>query len=222
MKEKMLKLYHGSSVAVRKPKLIETGKALDFSTAFYTTDSRKCAYDRAMQSWQLLKDFDRKLCFVSEYCLDEDTVTVKRFEGATEEWFDTLVDARSSGFRSDYDVLVGPIADAFVKRILQDFCLFRDGYLSRGGHDDDLEYRSEKMKALGQLRPKREYDFEQYALTTQWAVDRLEYKCCHAFSQGGIYLKTIPLGEKLNIFELEDLATYRKKKQHKDDMWYGR
>lgn len=218
----MLKLYHGSNSIVRRPILKEPEKFLDFGRGFYTTDSPKCAYDRAMQSWSPGRHYDGVLCFVSDYELDENAVTIKRFEGPTEEWLDTLVDSRSSGFSTDYDVLVGPIADAYVGTILSDFCLFKEEFLLHGGSVEDLRFKTEKYKTLRAVAPKKEYAFEQYVMVSQWALKNIEYKGCHVFSKSGILLKDIAPSEMYDQFRLEDLAAYRTKKQKKDSIWYER
>lgn len=215
-------LYHGSNVVVSEPRLIPPNRILDFSKGFYTTDSPECAYRRAMQTWDVYGDYERVLCYVSEYTLDESSVMVKDFKSATEEWFDTLVAARKPDFHTDHDVIVGPIADANVRVAMDRFCLFAEKHLAGGGYENDSVYITEKMKALRTVSPKKGFSFNQYVMVSQWALKNLTYEGYHAFSREGILLKDVPNTERFDQIELERLAKYRTKKQHKDDMWYGR
>ena len=43
----MMKLYHGSNVEVREPRILEPSHALDFGPGFYTTLNRDQAVDFA-------------------------------------------------------------------------------------------------------------------------------------------------------------------------------
>ena len=77
-----MKLYHGSSVVVRKP-LIERGrKTTDFGKGFYTTTD-----------------------------LEADEFQVLRYQGATEKWLDFVVQNRKGVLEHHYDLVMGPVAN---------------------------------------------------------------------------------------------------------------
>ena len=106
-------LYHGGTDVVVRPELRDTGRFRDFGKAFYLTSSRYQA-----ERWARIqcgrRNADKGI--VNEYvCADLDKVPglkVKRFDGADEEWLDSVVACRRGrDVFEAYDVVVGPVAD---------------------------------------------------------------------------------------------------------------
>ena len=84
-----MKLYHGSTVTVKTPKIQRGRKATDFGKGFYTTSD----FEQA-KKWALLKQRreQSKKAVVSVYEVPDDIfhreLSVLRFEGATKEWLE--------------------------------------------------------------------------------------------------------------------------------------
>lgn len=234
-----IKLFHGSYMAVDHPAIVNQDKVLDFNKGFYTTDHYKCAYDRAMQSWKRYGVYREPACFVSEYTLDDSALIAKVFQKPDEEWMDFILDARGSGFSTDYDIIVGPIADDRVKRILVDFLKFKEKYLFNGGSVYDARFRTEKMEVLQQIRPRKGMDFTQVTIVSDSAFAHLRYDGCRAFSREGRLLKEYSAEEEPSRNELlrileggvpgremeavrETVMKELSKPVNKNERWYGR
>lgn len=81
-----MKLYHGSNVIVDNPKIIDSGRALDFGRGFYTTTD----LDQA-KKWAKLKTvrLSSGKPIVSVFEIDEEDIKnlyVKKFEETSKEW----------------------------------------------------------------------------------------------------------------------------------------
>ena len=81
-----MKLYHGSNVEVRNPKILESDRKLDFGTGFYLTTS----YEQA-EKWAVLtakrRNYGKPFISVFEY--DEEgsnELSVLKFQNADEKW----------------------------------------------------------------------------------------------------------------------------------------
>lgn len=107
-----MKLYHGSNVAVIKPKIIVSDRKLDFGTGFYLTTS----YEQA-ERWAELTTARRKK--------GKETITIFEFEetefeklkvlifnAANIEWLKYAANNRNNeNAVDDYDIVAGPVAN---------------------------------------------------------------------------------------------------------------
>ncbi len=107
-----MKLYHGSTVRVKRPSVLKGRKATDFGKGFYTTTS----FEQA-KKWAILKknrDFSEK-AVVSVYEVPDDILdmefSIYRFEGPTKEWLEFVVNNRKGRGRAQYDLIMGPVAN---------------------------------------------------------------------------------------------------------------
>lgn len=107
-------LYHGSTMAVRKP-IVSRGRGkTDFGKGFYTTTSREQA-----EKWaQIKRDRmgDEAHAIVSVFELDDAVLNnpayhTRHFDGATAEWLDFVVGNRRGEIHHDYDLIMGPVAN---------------------------------------------------------------------------------------------------------------
>lgn len=107
-----MKLYHGSNIAVEKPKIFESDRRLDFGTGFYLTSS----YEQA-EKWALLTVKRRGVGkpIITSYNFDEEvlpSLKVMRFERATAEWLKFVANNRNvKDFTDDSDIVIGPVAN---------------------------------------------------------------------------------------------------------------
>lgn len=107
-----MKLYHGSTVAVRRPNVQRGRRATDFGKGFYTTTS----FGQA-RKWALFKmsreQSEKAVVSVFEVpddILDRD-MPVMRFDGATKEWLDFVVGNRRGVEDDRYALIMGPVAN---------------------------------------------------------------------------------------------------------------
>ena len=124
----MIKLYHGSTVSVRKPSLRPGRPNADFGKGFYTTSN----YEQAVR-WAHIKrereDAERAVVSVYEFdesLLDKADWSIRRFTGADEPWLLFVADCRKSR-PHDYDIVQGPVAN---DKVFTTVNLFESGILS--------------------------------------------------------------------------------------------
>lgn len=153
-----MKLYHGSNVEVRKPKLLRSDRRLDFGAGFYLTSS----YEQAAR-WAKLSAKRRKqgTPTVSTFEFDKDANThlaVLRFDTASTEWLQ-FVGANRQGApeRIDLDIVIGPVANDTTMPVIRLY--FANIY--------------SEEEAIRRLLPQNLKD--QYAFKTQAALDALQF-----------------------------------------------
>ena len=111
-----MRLYHGSTMTVRKPAISRSRSKTDFGKGFYTTTSREQA-----EKWAQIKknregDDENVRAVVSvfefdEKLLDSAQYNTRHFSGATAEWLDFVVSNRKGDASHDYDIIMGPVAN---------------------------------------------------------------------------------------------------------------
>lgn len=107
-----MKLYHGSTVTVKKPNIQRGRKTTDFGKGFYTTSD----FEQA-KKWAILKQNreQSKKAVVSVYEVPDNIsdmeLSVLRFNGATKEWLEFVVDNRRGKGNNTYDLIMGPVAN---------------------------------------------------------------------------------------------------------------
>ena len=107
-----MKLYHGSNVTVKNPKIIESDRALDFGTGFYLTTD----FEQA-KKWAIITTERRKkgksLISVFEI-LEEDMnkLSILRFDSANKEWLEFVAKNRKNKkVDENVDIIIGPVAN---------------------------------------------------------------------------------------------------------------
>lgn len=154
----MIQLFHGSTVAVRKPSLRPGRPNADFGKGFYTTSN----YEQAVR-WAHIKqereESRRAIVSVYEFdetLLDREDVNIRRFIGADEPWLYFVTDCRKSR-RHNYDLVQGPVAN---DKVFTTVNLFESGVLSANA-------------AILQLKAYKTYD--QLSFHTQKVIESLKY-----------------------------------------------
>lgn len=152
-----MRLYHGSNVAVREPRLFKSDRRADFGSGFYLTSS----FEQAKRWAELVaKRRGRGAPLVSVFEFDENWpqgLDVLVFEGATVEWLSFVGANRRGDAVRERDLVIGPVADDNTMPTLR---LYFSG-----------DYTEEE--AIRRLLPQRLRD--QYAFKTQRALDLLTY-----------------------------------------------
>ena len=123
-----MRLYHGSTVIVRKPSLRPGRPNADFGKGFYTTSNMEQAVrwahikqerEKTLRAVVSVFEFDETL-------LDNPELNVRRFSGADEAWLYFVTDCRKSR-KHDYDLVLGPVAN---DKVFTTVNLFECGVLS--------------------------------------------------------------------------------------------
>ena len=126
-----MKLYHGSHIKVKNPKIITSSRMGDFGRGFYTTSSleqaRRWAQIRAKQeelSAGIVTVFE-----VPDNLFEHPELRMKIFEIADEEWLDfVLANRKDVNFDHEFDIVSGPVADDRVYVCLN---MLEDGLADR-------------------------------------------------------------------------------------------
>ena len=124
----MIRLYHGSTVAVRKPSLRPGRPNADFGKGFYTTSDLEQAV-RWAHIKQDREESERAVVSIYEFdesLLDSQDLDIRRFTGADEAWLYFVTDCRKSR-PHEYDLVQGPVAN---DKVFTSVNLFESGVLS--------------------------------------------------------------------------------------------
>ena len=126
-----MKLYHGSHIEVKNPKIITSSRVGDFGRGFYTTSNleqaRRWAQIRAIQENQpsgVVTVFD-----VPDHLFSHPELQIKSFENANAVWLDfVLANRKNVDFDHEFDLVCGPVADDRVYVCLN---MLEDGLADR-------------------------------------------------------------------------------------------
>ena len=107
-----MKLYHGSNVTVKNPKIIESDRALDFGTGFYLTTD----FEQA-KKWAIITTERRKKgkSLISVFEILEEVMnklSILRFDSANKEWLEFVAKNRKNKkVDENVDIIIGPVAN---------------------------------------------------------------------------------------------------------------
>ena len=119
-------VYHGGAVAVPVPDLLHSRKAVDFGPGFYVTPIEEQAI-----RWSTKRKRRGGSAVVSRYEFDETALAglkTLRFDSYSEAWLDFIVECRGLRDASDWDVVVGGVANDKVFDTLE---AFFDGFATK-------------------------------------------------------------------------------------------
>lgn len=122
-----MELYHASDRAIPAPDTGHSRKNVDFGLGFYTTP----IYAQA-RKW--CERFKRRgsSAVISRYAYDERAAAglkTLRFDAYSDEWLDFILRCRSERDATDYDIVMGGVANDKVFNTVE---LFYDGLIERG------------------------------------------------------------------------------------------
>lgn len=134
-------LYHGSYVAVSEPDVLHSRNNVDFGKGFYATP----IYDQA-RKWA--EKFARrgKTAIISYYQFDENALkdcNTLSFDAYSEEWLSFIVACRSGHDESNYDIVMGGVANDKVFNTIE---LFFDGLIDQEEAIKRLKYEKPNMQ----------------------------------------------------------------------------
>lgn len=125
-----MKIYHGSDVVVKEPKILQSNRLLDFGIGFYTTSNKEEA-SRWAEKVSLRNNTGKK--FLSIYSFDiekaKKELNIIEFTKADEKWLDFITaNRRGKEMAEEYDIVMGPVADDNVYLTVK---LFETGVLDK-------------------------------------------------------------------------------------------
>lgn len=89
---------------------------------------------------------------------------IKEFDGFTSEWAKFILQNRkASNFKHEYDIVIGPVADAIVD---QEIDAFKEEYGDDYLEDNQLREFASRISQFG-------HSYIQYCFCTQRAIDEL-------------------------------------------------
>ncbi len=150
-------LYHGSYLEIKQPDLAHSRTNVDFGPGFYTTP----LYEQAAK-W--CGKFKRRgqAGIISCYAWDEQafkSLNVLSFNAYSEAWLDFILTCRSGKDNTNYDVIIGGVANDKVFNTIE---LFFDGLINKNEAIDRLRYEKPNLqicfrtdRALAQLHFER-------------------------------------------------------------------
>lgn len=127
-----MKLYHGSTVIVQNPVILDKQRLLDFGKGFYTTTNQIQA-----ERWATLKKIrygDKNIqAFVTIYELNnsifsDKSYNIKEYKRADEEWLDFVYSNRYDISQHNYDIVIAPVANDTLYATLS---LYEAGLLNK-------------------------------------------------------------------------------------------
>ncbi len=120
-----MKIYHGSLEVVKRPKILQPNRQLDYGKGFYTTTS-----ERQSRDWveKRMLEHQAQGGYVNIYEFDDRWLQELRclqFPEPSEEWAEFVMANRTQkGFTHDYDIVYGPVAN---DRVYFQFGLYESG-----------------------------------------------------------------------------------------------
>lgn len=133
--------YHGSDTIVDAPRILEAKRPLDFGGGFYVTTSEEQA-----KNWTIKVAYRNNNSYrcINRYEVDLEKakleLTVLCFGTADEQWLDFICANRSGKYTGDYDIVVGPVADDRVYRVVVEY--------ENGDLDKETALKNLKTEAL--------------------------------------------------------------------------
>lgn len=134
-------LYHGSYIEIPKPDIIHSRANVDFGKGFYTTP----IYEQALKWCGKFKRRGKE-GIVSCYEFDEiacQTLKILKFHSYSEEWLDFILNCRSGRDTTDYDIVIGGVANDKVFNTVE---LFFDGLIDKAEAIRRLRYEKPNMQ----------------------------------------------------------------------------
>jgi hypothetical protein len=172
MEVPLMKLYHGSSQIVERPKIINPNRALDFGGGFYTTTNSGQARDFARRIVIQRKiQGENSAGIINEYEFSVENLNALEFKTPDGAWFDFVLKNRankdSDDIDSNFDIVIGPVANDKVYRV---FNKYSEGEITREAALEQLKiselynqivFKNEKaLKNLRFMSSKRVDDFD--------------------------------------------------------------
>ena len=136
-----MRLYHGSYTEIKSPDLLHSRKNVDFGLGFYTTP----LYEQAV-NWARKFKRNGGSGIISYYRFDEKVLhklKVLKFDTYSDEWLDFILNCRAGKDVSDYDIVIGGVANDKVFNTIE---LFFDGLIDKKEAISRLKYEKPNLQ----------------------------------------------------------------------------
>ena len=145
-------LYHGSYLEIEKPDLAHSRDNVDFGRGFYTTP----LYEQAVK-W--CGKFKRRgeSGIVSKYEFDMESLekwNVLEFDSYSEEWLDFILNCRSGKDVTNYDIVIGGVANDKVFNTVE---LYFEGLIDKKEALNRLRYEKPNLQICFRTESVLEY-----------------------------------------------------------------
>ena len=134
-------LYHGSYLEIEKPDLAHSRDNVDFGRGFYTTP----IYEQAVKWCGKFKRRGEN-GIVSKYEIDMESLEnwkVIEFDSYSEEWLDFILNCRSGKDVTDYDIVIGGVANDKVFNTVE---LYFEGLIDKKEALNRLRYEKPNLQ----------------------------------------------------------------------------
>lgn len=134
-------LYHGSYLEIAEPDLTHSRSNVDFGCGFYVTP----LYAQAVKWCGKFKRREKD-AVVSRYAFDESReseLKTLKFDSYSENWLDFILKCRSGKDTTDYDLVVGGVANDKVFNTVE---LFFDGLIDKTEAINRLRYEKPNLQ----------------------------------------------------------------------------
>lgn len=134
-------LYHGSYLEIAEPDLLHSRSDVDFGRGFYLTPLRE-------QAVKWCGRFKRrgKNAVISKYTYDESMengLKILKFDAYSEEWLDFILNCRRGQDTTEYDLVIGGVANDKVFNTVE---LFFDGLIDKNEAIKRLRYEEPNLQ----------------------------------------------------------------------------
>jgi hypothetical protein len=142
-------LFHGSYTAIEKPNLSFSRDNVDFGKGFYTTPFKEQA-----KSWAGRFKKNKGIGILSVYEFDPsviDKIKILKFEEYSEQWLDFIAICRNGDDKTDYDLVIGGVAN---DRVFNTLILYFRGIIGK----------QDALKRLVYEKPNMQYCFRNQSI----------------------------------------------------------
>lgn len=154
-----MKLFHGSNVSVQNPKIIDSGRFLDFGIGFYLTTDFEQAKKWAKSTTERRENGVPTISVFEILEEDMNQLSILNFETASKEWLQFVAKNRKNmSVDSNYDIIIGPVANDNTMPVITLYL--------RGDYDED--------ETIKRLMPQNLKD--QVVFKTEKSLEFLKFK----------------------------------------------
>jgi hypothetical protein len=136
-----MKVWHGGEMSIPQPDLVHSHRAVDFGPGFYVTPIREQA-----ERWCEKRKLRANKAALSCYEYDEGAAAdlkVLVFDSYSEAWLDFIVACRAEKDTSDWDIVIGGVAN---DRIFDTLEAFFDGFATKEKTIERLKLREPNLQ----------------------------------------------------------------------------
>lgn len=134
-------LYHGSYLEITEPDLFHSRSDVDFGRGFYLTP----LYEQAVK-WCSRFKRRGKNAVISRYIYNESMengLKIMKFDSYSEEWLDFILNCRRGQDTTEYDLVLGGVANDKVFNTVE---LFFDGLIDKNEAIKRLRYEKPNLQ----------------------------------------------------------------------------